>query len=262
VRILKRRWLEHTSTRGLDLDDPATTARRHELIRGKTALRKVYDEWYRLLAEALPGEPGLVLELGSGGGYLSEVVPGLARSDLFPYPWIDLALDAHALPFRSASLRGIVMVNVLHHLAHPSRFFEEAARCVRPGGVVAMIEPWNTPWSGFVYRRFHHVPFEPRAEDWSAPSGGPLSGANGALPWIVFSRDRDRFRRDHLMWEVRRAEPVMPLSYLLTGGVSLRALAPAAVVALSIRAEKAMRWFARRQGMFASIVLERRTDAP
>ena len=34
------------------------------------------------------------------------------------------------------------MTNVFHHLAHAELFFNNAARCVKPGGVIAMIEPW------------------------------------------------------------------------------------------------------------------------
>ena len=88
------------------------------------------------------------------------------------------------------------MTNVLHHLPQPGRFFDEAAGCVRPGGVVAMVEPWNTAWSRWVYRHhLHHETFLPAAADWEVPRGGPLSAANGALPWILFARDRERLER-------------------------------------------------------------------
>ncbi len=241
-----------------ELDDPATTIERHELIRVHRPLRVVYAEWYRLLAAALPPGQEPVLELGSGGGFLSDLVPGLLRSEVCPYPWVDFALDAQALPFRAATLRGIVMTNVLHHVPQPARLFREAARCVRPGGVLAMIEPWYTGWSGFVYRRFHHEPFEPQAREWVAPPGGPLTGANGALPWIVFQRDRERFERDHPEWEIRRVEPLMPLSYLLTGGLSGRFPVPAVAVSACIRLERLLGRLARRQALFASIELVRR----
>ena len=128
-----RKWLEHSSTRGLELDDPATTARRHEIIRGKKALRAIYSEWYRFLSRALPEGEGQVLELGSGGGFLGEIIPGVVRSDVFPYPWLDLALDAQALPFRKGALRGIVMTNVLHHLpAPPGSSTRRLAACAPP----------------------------------------------------------------------------------------------------------------------------------
>ena len=54
-----------------------------------------------------------------------------------------------------------------------------------------MIDPWLSPWSKFVYKRFHHEPFRPEARD--CAHSRPLSGANGAIPWIVFVRDRHIF---------------------------------------------------------------------
>ncbi len=255
------RWLEHPLTRGADLDDPRTTGLRRRIIREKVALRAIYGEWYRRLADVLPAGPERVLELGSGGGYFGEVVPGAIRSEVFPCPWLDVALDGQALPFADGSLRGIAMTNVLHHLPRPARFLVEAARCIRPGGVVAMVEPWNTCWSRFVYRRFHHEPFLPDAESWEATPGGPLSGANGALAWILLVRDRERFHREHPQWRIRSIEPLMPFSYLLSGGVSLRALVPARLLAAWRGVERAFAPLSRRMAMFAVIVLERRPDS-
>src|SRR5439155_19313772 len=124
------------------------------------------------------------------------------------------------------SLRAIVMTDVFHHLPRSRDFFREATRIVRPGGVMAMIEPWVTPWSKLVYTRLHHEPFRPDATEWEFPSTGPLSGANGALPWIVFHRDRGVFQRDFPQWQIERVDPIMPLRYLLSGGVSMRSLVP------------------------------------
>src|SRR4030095_834577 len=86
---------------------------------------------------------------------MSAVIPHLITSELFYCPGIQAVLDGSRLPFAARSLRGIVMTNVLHHLPRPRLFFAEAARCVRPGGVVAMIEPWVSSWSRFVYGRLH-----------------------------------------------------------------------------------------------------------
>lgn len=252
--------MDHPSTSGLDLDDPATTIERHRLLGRKKSLRAIYLEWYRFLVGALPEGGGRVLELGSGGGFLSELVPGLVRSEVSPYPWLDVVMDGEALPIRDGALKGIVMTNVLHHIPRPARFFEEAVRCLRPGGVIAMIEPWHTPWSRFAYRRFHHEPFRPDAPDWVAPAGGPLSGANGALPWIILVRDRQRFLREYPHLEIRRIEPLMPVSYLLSGGISRRAFVPAAAVSACIRAERALGVIARSQAMFAAIRIERRRE--
>ncbi len=252
------RLLEHPLTRGLDVDDPRTTHLRRRILAEKRFLRRIYEEWYGAIAASLPPGAGPVLELGSGAGFLADFVPGLARSEVFYTPGIDAVLDGLALPFRDRSLRGIAMTNVLHHLPRPLRFFAEAARAVRPGGVVTMIEPWVTPWSRWVYTRLHHEPFLPEAREWEVPAGGPLSGANGALPWILFQRDRERFEREAPGWRVRSIEPIMPFRYLVSGGVSLRGLAPAASYPLWRGFERALSPVAGRLAMFAHVVLERR----
>lgn len=252
------RWLEHPLTRGLDIDDPRTTHLRQRILAEKRFLRRIYEEWYGLLAASLPPGEEAVLELGAGAGFLAGHVPGLVRSEVFYGPGIDLVLDGLALPFAAGALRGIVMTNVLHHLPRPLRFFAEAARCVRPGGVVAMIEPWVTPWSRLVYTRLHHEPFLPAARDWELPPGGPLSGANGALPWILFQRDRERFEREAPQWRVRSVAPIMPFRYLVSGGISLRGLTPAATYPLWRGLERALSPWAGRLAMFAHVVLERR----
>lgn len=252
-----RRWLEHPLTRGLDVDDPATTHLRRRIVREKAFLWRIYREWYQEIARAVPPGAEPVLELGSGAGFLDEFVPNLLRSEIFRTPEIEVVLDGLTLPFASGSLRGIAMTNVLHHLPRPRLFFEEAARCVRPGGVVAMVEPWVSPWSRAVYTRLHHEPFDPEAADWEVPPGGPLSAANGALPWILFARDRERFERELPGWRIRSIEPIMPLRYLVSGGVSLRSLAPGWSFPLWRGLERALAPWNRSLAMFARIVLER-----
>jgi SAM-dependent methyltransferase len=254
LRSLKR-WLEHPLTRGLDIDDPRTTHLRRRILAGKPFLRRIYAEWYSTLAASLPAGDDPVLELGAGAGFLADFVPRLARSEVFLTPGIDLVLDGQALPFAAGALRGIAMTNVLHHLPRPLSFFAEAARAVRPGGVVTMIEPWVTPWSRWVYTRLHHEPFLPAAQEWEIAAGGPLSGANGALPWILFHRDRERFERAAPEWRLRSIAPLMPFRYLVSGGVSLRTLMPAAYP-LWRRLDRAL---ASRAAMFAHVVLERRS---
>jgi SAM-dependent methyltransferase len=248
-------FLAHPLTRGLDIDDPRTTLLRREIIREKGFLRLIYEEWYRSLIAVLPAGDGAVLELGSGAGFLGEVLPGVITSDVFYVPNIGMAADAQRLPLADGSLRGIVMSDVLHHIPEPRRFFAEAARCVRPGGVVTMIEPWVSPWSRWVYRCFRHEPFRPDAAEWELPRGGPLSGANGALPWILFHRDRGKFRGEFPEWDIAEIRPMMPFRYLLSGGVSMRNLMPGWTFGMWQAVEYPFRLFA---AMFAQITLIRR----
>jgi SAM-dependent methyltransferase len=253
-----RDWLAHPLVRGLDIDAPETTELRRHIIRQKPALEDVYRDWYSRLVSAFPPGNEPILEIGSGGGFLREIVPELITSDVIPLPGIDRVIDARSLPFPDKALRGIALVNVLHHLPAPRDFLREATRCVRGGGVLSMIEPWVTPWSTVVYRKFHHEPFEPQAATWEFPPAGPLSGANGANPWILFVRDRRRFEREFPEWEIRLIRPFMPLRYLLSGGVSMRSLAPFWSSGFWRGVECLLRPLNNWLGLFAHVVLERR----
>jgi SAM-dependent methyltransferase len=250
--------LTHPLTRGRDIDDPDTTHLRQRILTEKAFLRRLYQEWYQTLANSLPEGTGSVLELGSGAGFLSDFIPGLLTSEVFPCAGVRYVLDAHALPFEEGELRGIVMTDVLHHLSRVRTFFHEATRCVRRGGVISMIEPWVTAWSSQVYTRLHHEPFLPNAVDWHFPSTGPLSAANGALPWILFMRDRKRFEDSFPNWTIERIAPTMPISYLVSGGISLRSFMPGWSYPLWRSFERLLSPFNNQLAMFAHVVLRRR----
>lgn len=249
------RLLAHPKLRGLCVDDPKSTALRKQVIQENRFLLQIYREWYGLISRSLPAGDDPVLELGSGGGFLSEHVPGLISSEVFFLPGVSVVCDGQRLPFADGSLRAIAMTNVLHHLPRVSRFFSEAERCVRPGGVVTMIEPWVSAWSRRIYRTFHEEPFDIGVRDWDFPPSGPLSGANDALPWILFSRDATVFGDRHPAWRVKTITPLTPFAYLVSGGVSLRQLMPGwsyPAWRLLERGFDTARW-----AMFAHIVLQR-----
>ena len=250
--------LAHPRTRHLDVDDPRTTELRRDIIREKPFLKRIYDDWYRLISAALPDDRGPVLELGSGAGFLREFAPReLITSERFYCASVDAILDAQALPFADGSLRAIVLTDVLHHLPRVRAFFREADRTLRPGGTIVMIEPWVTTWSRVVYTRLHHEPFRPETREWEFSETGPLSSANGALPWIVFVRDRARFEHEFPGLRIETITPFMPFRYLVSGGVSLRTLMPAWTYAGWSRLETSLTPLMHRWAMFAFIVLRR-----
>lgn len=254
------RLFAHPLTRGLDIDSPETTSLRREIIRSKPFLRKIYEEWYDLELSEVRGSAtqGKVLELGSGAGFFSDVSPGAITTDLFSVDGIALMLDGQFLPFRAGSLKAVVMTNVLHHVPQPELLFAEAARCVASGGVFAMIEPWLTRWSRFVYKYWHHEPVDETTTDWRIQGSGPLSGANTALPWIIFERDLTRFEKQFPKWQVKQIKLIMPFRYLLSGGISLRSLMLASSFHFWRSVEKLLDPWMNRLGMFAKIVLVRR----
>ena len=181
----------------------------------------------------------------------------MIRSDILTTSHIDLACDAQKLPFPNQFFGGILMTNVLHHIPDPTIFFYEASRCVKTGGVIAMIEPWNTAWSKFIFRKMHHEPFDTTASQWSLEPGKPLSGANGALPWILFLRDRPIFETIFPNWRIQTIELMMPFAYLLSGGVSTKNIIPGWVYEPWRGFEKLLQPLIKSIAMFALITLRK-----
>lgn len=255
--VLLRRCLAHPLTRNLPIDSPRTTELRREIIRGNRFLQQIYQEWCGAIAKRVPPGSGKILEIGSGGGILADYIPDAITSEVFPCSGIRMVADGRALALASGSLRAIVMLDVLHHIPDVRKFFHEAARCLSPGGAVIMIEPWVSSWSKFIYTRFHHEPFQIESADWSFPEQGPLSGANGALPWIVFERDRALFEAEFPELRIETIQPMMPFRYLVSGGVSMRSLMPKVATPLWRVVEKSLEPWMRHWAMFALVMLRR-----
>lgn len=247
----------HPLAKNLELDDPSTTYARRQIIKEKEFLRRIYQEWYSTLSTQFHNPEKPILEIGSGASFLSEYIPNVISSDLHGYPWLSIVMDGHKLPFKDEALHAIVMTNVFHHMPRVNDFFSEATRCVETGGFISMIEPWVTQWSTLIYNNLHPEPFNPQAKSWSFPSSGPLSGANSALPWIVFERDRDSFEHDYPKWKIKEIRLGMPFRYLLSGGVSTITLMPALTFNFWRKLESFVYPWIHKWAMFALIVLEK-----
>ena len=248
----------HLEKSPYSLDDPRTTLYHHDVILSKPFLKKLYVEWYSFFRDRISMQPGdKILEIGSGGGFLKQIIPGIITSDILPLENCDLNFSAEQLPFNDEELSGIVMLNVLHHIPKPEKFLAEAQRTLKKGGKLIMIEPANTFWSRIIYKNFHHEPFDPKG-GWEIDSSGPLSGANGAIPWIIFKRDMKEFEKKFSHLVVEKFRNHTPVSYLLSGGFSMKQLVPSWSFSFFRFAEKILSPFSGQLGMFVTIEISKR----
>lgn len=234
-----------------DWDDPQTTIASRNLIQKKPLLKQFYVQCYDFFKQELNQHlNGKILELGSGAGFIKEHMPNSITSDVLDLPFIDARIDAMNLPFQDAALSGICMIDVFHHIPDVAQFLKEAERVLVRGGKIVMVEPANTNWGRFIYQNFHHEPFLPNEKGWKLPEGGPMSSANGALPWMVFKRDwYERTSQLVPSLKIKNIEVCYPLLYLLSGGLSWPQLVPSS---LGLFMDRIM-----PGGMFYRIVVEK-----
>jgi len=238
------------------LDDPRTTLAHRDIILKKTFLKKIYEDWYAEFVNLGISEEQKLLEIGSGGGFLKEVLPQVITSDILPLPNVDKVFSAEEMPFTDKSLHGIVMLNVFHHIPKPYLFLAEAQRCLATNGKIVMIEPANSSLARFIYKRFHHEPFDENAGREIEP-GNPLSNSNQALPYIYFERDLMQFKKDFPHLRIQSVRYHSPFSYVISGGVSRSAMLPIFFYPLVRLIEKLLSPFNRWIGLFCTVTVEK-----
>jgi SAM-dependent methyltransferase len=251
-------WLKLPETRDIkDLDDPATTLLHAKIIRRKPFLEKVYMDFYRQFSNAVPdAESKVLVEIGSGGGFIKEMIGNVITSDVLDLPNVDKIFSAVDMPFEGGSVDAFFMFDVLHHMTDPRAFFKEAGRCLKDWGKIVMIEPANTCWSRFIYKNFHHEVFDTQAQ-WELEEIGPVSHGNGAMPWIIFSRDRKIFESEFPSLRIVAMRNHTPLRYLLSGGLTLRQLVPSFTYPVVKAVEYLLSPANNIFGMFQTIELEK-----
>lgn len=252
--------LKLPSTRKIEaLDAPYATLVHAEIIQAKFFLKKLYADFYKQFKEAMPDDAATkkLVELGSGGGFIKDIIPNVVTSDIMELPNVDICFSGLEMPFEDNKIDAFFMIDVLHHVHDSLKFIRELNRCLKNGGKVIMIEPANTLWSRFIYENFHHEPFDPYGH-WGVEPSGPLSSANGAIPWIIFYRDILQFKAEfpHLM--VRRLKTHTPFRYLVSGGLSMYQLLPSFTYNIVRGVENLLSPLNKYFGMFLTVELEKR----
>lgn len=79
---------------------------------------------------------------------------------------VDVVIDPQHLPWPDASLSSIIGVDVLARLRCPARLLTEVDRVLRPGGHLALVEPWLGPWGQILHRLIRRQRVHPGLDPW------------------------------------------------------------------------------------------------
>jgi SAM-dependent methyltransferase len=93
--------------------------------------------------------------------------------------------DGHDLPFRDATLDGVVVQAVLEHVVDPWRCVEEIHRVLKPEGVVYSEIPFmqQVHMRGYDFTRFTHIGHRRLFRYFDEIESGAVAGPGTALAW-------------------------------------------------------------------------------
>ena len=244
----------------------ARLAEHRRIWEKKPVLSRVYAVWFDALLRSLPPR-ARVVEIGAGPGFLSAYARGRASgltwvaSELLETPWNDVVADGLQLPFGAGSFDAVVGLDLVHHLARPASFFAEAARVLRPGGRIAVIEPWVSPFSYPIYRWLHQEgctlgldPWDPFGRD-AASDKDPFRGDAAVLRRLVKDTPPARWRE--LGFSPPAVARMNGFAYLLSLGFREASLLPGPLAGVLMKADRALHPLSPFAGMRALAVWEK-----
>jgi SAM-dependent methyltransferase len=115
----------------------------------------------RTIREVLKNPAAIVIDVGAGhvlekqapfGDHYARLaaLPGYISLDVQARERPRVIGDAHALPFRDASVDAVFLTSVLEHLTNPNQAIDEVHRVLRPGGRLFGYAPF--------YHHYHPSP--------------------------------------------------------------------------------------------------------
>ena len=190
----------------------------------KQTLSIVYRRFYQKIANLLKDPKGApIVEIGSGIGRITEVIPDAIRTDVVTSPWIDIVENAYQLSFSDRSISNLILFDVFHHLKFAGTALEEFQRVLKPGGRVIILEPCISLLGVIIYGGLHKEPLGLFQKiQWKAASKrnaleqGYYAAQGNAFR--LFCRKTLDFNRCN--WNIFHCERMPALSYIASGGYS------------------------------------------
>ena len=236
-------------------------AKHKETWENKKILRVIYEEWYKKIIDSLSRVEGRTVELGAGSGNFKEYMPEVISADIDKCDWLDMCFDAHNMPFENDSLANIVMIDVLHHLYNPVQFLNEAHRVLKKEGRVIMLEPFPSPFSLQIYKRFHPEPFIFDVDYFSKTGLQDKDpwDSNQAIPYLLFFKNADKFSDDfEEKFSIVEKEKLSFILYPASGGFENKAMIPDAMISPFRILEKALTPLSSLLAFRCYVVLEKK----
>ena len=264
MSILKRiiKLLADPRLDGVDVDSDELVKVHRKIMLEKPLMNKVFREFYdqciNLDKEYFKGV-GDRIELGAGVSFFKEVYPEIISTDIKKAENLDRVLDALDMDLEGDSVRAFYGLNCFHHFPEPRKFFKELDRTLVEGGGCVLIEPYYGPIASKMYKDlFDTEIFDKGQKEWESNSGFML-GANQALSYMVFTRDKKQFEKEFPNLEIVETKIMNNyLKYLISGGLNFRVLLPNFMNPVISLFEFLLRPFNKVLGLHYAVVIRKK----
>jgi SAM-dependent methyltransferase len=225
-------FLKNKKLANIEVDSEELLYIQKDVLESKSILKEVFKEFYdlciKLDKEYFYKNNGPELEIGSGTSIFKKFYPEILSSDIKFFKELDIVINVQTMPLRDNSVHAFYGINIFHHLPYPEKFFSELIRTLKPGGGCILIEPYFGLTASIFYKHiFETETFIKNQPSWNYPTEGPMKGANQALSYIVFVRDKKKFDKLYPELEILYIKPLRNyLRYLLSGGLNFISLIP------------------------------------
>jgi len=132
----------------------------------------------------------LILNVGGGPTREDSNILNL-NIDLFPN--VEIIADAHNLPFKTASVDGIMIAAVLEHVHNPNKVIEEIYRVLKRGGYVYSETPFLQHFHGYPnhYQNFTLIGHNYLFKKFKKIESGPITGPFTAVLTLILNLFED-----------------------------------------------------------------------
>lgn len=249
--------------KNVDLDDQDRMLFHQMILEKKTLLQDVFSQFHHQMIaldnECLGHSEGIRLEIGAGVCPMNKTAQDILVTDFVPSAGSDIVLDAQCMGIRSETVRTVYGQNCFHHFSDPRKFFNEITRVLIPGGRLILLEPYYGLLAGVLFKHmFKSEGFDKEAAEWETPIKGPMNGANQALSYIIFERDKALFHSEFPQLKiVHQHICTNGFSYLASGGLNFKQLIPHTMEKFLAKVEKAFSPLAKVIGLHHIVVLQK-----
>jgi len=230
INLLKKHLI-NPQLKEIDYNSSELLDIQQQILLNKPIMKKVFSEFYDKcisLENKYIHCDGLRIEIGAGISFFNKIYPDVIISDIKKHSNIDIVVDAMNMPFEDNSVKIIYAINCLHHFPYPELFFNELSRTLNHNGGAIIIEPYYGPFATLVYNNlFNTETFNKKQIEWDNSSNYIMKGANQALSYIIFKRDKLIFQKKFPQLKIVYSKPLNNwLRYLLSGGLNFKQLVP------------------------------------